>query len=63
MKLVLLQFGKQAMFLKLFKKPLYFVHVGLVRVLNFDQDVIQIYYNKDIKLFGNSHVDLTLKVG
>ncbi len=32
-------------------------------ILSIDQNVIQIYYNKDIKLFSKNFVDIALKIG
>ncbi len=35
--------------------------MGLFWILNIDQDVVQIYYNKDIKLSRKNLVDVALK--
>ena len=37
------------------------LHVTLVRVLGIDEDIIQIHYNKNIKLFSQDLIDITLK--
>ncbi len=35
--------------------------MGLFWILSIDQDIVQIYYNKDIKLFSENFVDVALK--
>ncbi len=37
--------------------------MGLSWILSIDQDVIQVHYNKDIKLFSENPVDIDLKTG
>ena len=32
-------------------------------IFGINQDIIQIYYNKDIKLFNKDFVDIALKIG
>lgn len=49
------------MFLELFQDLLYGFHMWLAWVFGEDQDVIQIYHNKDIKLFGKDRIDVILK--
>ena len=49
------------MFPQLFWDPLYSIYVWLAEILNIDQDVIQIYYNKDIKLFNRDFINVVLK--
>lgn len=34
----------------------------LFSIINIDQNIIQIYYNKNIKLFSNNFVNITLKI-
>ena len=33
----------------------------MTSLLNIDEDVIKIYYDKDVKLFGKNFIDITLK--
>ncbi len=42
---------------------MYNIYVWLAGVFSIDQDVIQIYYNKDIKFFNKDLVDVILKTG
>ena len=50
------------MFLQLFQNPLYNIYVWLARIFNIDQDIIQIHYNKNIKLFSKDLVNIALKI-
>ena len=52
MKLTLLQIGKEEMLLKLVQNLAYGLNVGLSGVFGIDQDIIQVYNDKDIKLFS-----------
>ncbi len=33
----------------------------LFKILSIDQDIVQVYYNKDIKLFSENLIDVVLK--
>ena len=48
---------------ELVKYPEYDLNVRLSRILNIDQYVIQIYNNKNIKLFSQNLVDVSLEGG
>ena len=37
------------------------LNVGLFCIFNIDQDIVQIHYNKNIKLFSKNLVDIVLK--
>lgn len=50
------------MFLKLLQCLRYNYYIWLTKILIVDQDIIQIYYNKDIKLFGQDFIDVTQKL-
>ena len=40
---------------------MHFFDVRLSCILSIDQDIVQVYYNKDIKLFSKNLVDIALK--
>ncbi len=63
MKSTLLQICIKAMFPQLLEYLLYCLDVGLSWILSIDQDVIQVHYNEDIKLFSENLVDVALKTG
>ena len=52
MEPILLQIGKKNVFSEVLKYPINGFYVSLARIFGVDQDVVQIYNNKDIKLFG-----------
>ncbi len=37
--------------------------MGLSCIFSIDQDIVQVHYNKDIKLFSKDLVDVALKTG
>ena len=63
MKPTLLQIGKQAIFPQNLQDLPHCFHVTLTLILSVDEDVIQIHYNKDIKLFCQDLVDIALEAG
>ena len=48
MKSTFLQVGKEGVFPKLVQNPAYGLNVGLSGIFNIDQDIIQVYNNKDV---------------
>ena len=63
MESTLLQIGKQAIFSQNLEDPLHCFHVPLTLNLSVDEDVIQIYDDKDIELFYHDFVDIALEAG
>ena len=63
MEPTVLQIGKQAVFLQKVQYPLHDFHVTLILILNVDEDVIQVYDDKDIELFCQDLIDITLEAG
>ena len=63
MKTTFLQVGKERMLPELVKNPAYGLNVRLSRVFGIDQDIIQIYNNKYIKLFSHYFVNIFLEGG
>lgn len=51
------------MFSKLFQVRSYGFYVWLARIFGIDQNLIQIYHNKDIKFFSKDFVDIAPKTG
>ena len=51
------------MLLELVQSPTYGLNVSLPKVFNINQDIIQIYNNKNIKLFSKYLVNISLKDG
>lgn len=47
------------MFSQLFEKP--FNGIYLIHLINVNQNVIQVYNDKTVQLFGQDLVDITLK--
>ena len=60
-KPIFLQINKKIILLKLIKNPAYDLNVRLSEVFNINQDIIQIYNNKDIKLFSQYFINISLK--
>ena len=63
MKQTFLHVGKEKMLLELVQNPTYGLNVRLVWFLGINQDVIQIYNNKNIQLFSQNNVDVSVKDG
>ena len=63
MKLTFLQVGKEEMFLELVQNLAYDLNVKLPGVFNIDQDIIQVYDNKDIKFFRQYLINVSLEDG
>lgn len=63
MESTLFQVGKKPMFLQLVKNSMYNFHVWLAYLLNINQNIVQTYYDKDIKLFNKDLIDIILKIG
>ena len=61
MKLTLFQIGKQAIFFQKVQYSLHGFHVTLSLIFSIDKDVIQIYNDKNIKLFCQDLIDITLE--
>ena len=49
------------MFLQFFKNKLNDINVGLAKIFDVNEDVIQLNNNKDIKFFGQNLIDIALK--
>lgn len=45
----------------MFQDLLYSFYIWLAKLFGINQDIIQIYHNKDIKLFSKDLLDITLK--
>lgn len=52
MEPILFQIGKKIIFSKILKYPTNSFYMNLVEIFGIDQNVIPIYKNKDINLFG-----------
>ena len=63
MKLTLLQVGKQRELSELLQHLSYGQDVSISVIINVDEDVIQIYDDKDIKFFSKDLVDVSLEAG
>ena len=61
MKSILLQIGKQAIFSQNIWNLLHGFYVFLAWIFGVDEDVIQIYNYKDIKVFGQDPIDISLE--
>ena len=61
MESTLLQIGKQAIFPQKVQYLLHGFYVTLTLILSIDEDVIQIYNDKDIKYFYQDLVDIVLE--
>ena len=61
MKTTFLQVGKKRVFLKLVQNPAYSLNLWLVQIFNVDQFAIQVYNNKDIKLFSQNLINISLE--
>lgn len=53
--------SKKPIFPELIKDPVYDFHVWLAKVFSVDQDIVQIYDHKDVKLFGEDLIDIALE--
>lgn len=51
------------MFPELIKDLIHQLYVWLASVFSIDQDIIQIYNNKDVKLFSKIFIYIALKTG
>ena len=51
------------MFLVLIKKLIYNFHIWLICLFNLDQNIVQIYNDKDVKLFSKNLIDIALETG
>ena len=63
MKSTLFQVGEQQELPELLQHPLYGRDVSISVIIGIDEDVVQIYDNKDIKLFSKNLVDVSLEAG
>ena len=63
MEPTLLQIGKQAIFPQKVQYLPHDFHETLILILNVDKNVIQIHNDKDIELFCQDLVDITLEAG
>ena len=63
MKLTFLEVGKERILLKLVQNLVYGLNMRLPRVFGIDQDIIQVYDNKDIQLFSHHLVKISLEGG
>lgn len=62
-KTTLLKIGKEPVFLELIMDPAYSLHVQLNKVFGINQDVFQIYDDKNIKFFNNNFIGTALEAG
>ena len=62
MKLTLIQVGIKQKLPQLFQNPLYGYNISIFIIINVDEDIIQIYNDKDIKLPSKDFVDVSLEV-
>ena len=63
MKPTFLQVDKEEMFPKLVPDPAYGLNVGLSGVFGINQDIIQVYNDKNVQLFSQYLVNVSLKGG
>ena len=63
MELTLLQIGKKAIFPQKVQYLPHDFHVTLTLILSVEENVIQIYNNKDIEPFCQGLVDIALEAG
>ena len=56
-----LQVGKKTVFSELFQDPAYDFYVWLARILDVDQNVVQIYNNENVKLLSEDLVNVPLE--
>ena len=63
MEPTLLQIGKQVIFPLKVQYPPHDIHLTLTLILGVDENVIQIYNDKDIELFWQDLVDIVLEAG
>ena len=61
MEPAILQIGKETVFPKVFEYLLNGFDVSLAGIFSIDQDVVQVYNDKDIELLGQDLIDVTLK--
>ena len=61
MILAFFEVGKKAMFFWFFENPSNGINVSLAWVLGIDENIIQINNDKNIELFGQHLIDITLK--
>ena len=62
-KMILFEFGKNAVFPQLVQHLTDSINVSLACILSVDQNVIQVNNYKNVKFFGQDFIDVTLKVG
>lgn len=63
MKSALLKAGVKAVFSQFVKNPLNGRNMCMTWVINIDENIIEINDNKDLKLFGQNLIDITLEIG
>ena len=63
MKTTLFQVDKQVVFSEFSKEPLDSFHVTLTSIFGINQDVIEVYNNKNIKFFRQDFVNIALEAG
>ena len=61
--MTILQISKQAIFLKLIYNLVDDFDMGLAGFFGINQNVVKIYNNKSVKLFGKNLIDVALKSG
>ena len=61
MESILLQVGIQQVLSELFQNLLYSYDVTISVIINGDEDVVQIYDDKDVKLLSKNLIDVSLK--
>lgn len=61
MEMTLFQISKKLIFLKLIQNLIYGLYIWLAEVFDIDQDILQVYNHKNIKLLGKNIIDITLQ--
>ena len=63
MKPTFLQVGEEGVFPKLVQNPAYGLNVRLFGVFGIDQDIIRVYNGKDVEIFSQYFIYVSLKDG
>lgn len=61
MEPILFQVSKKVIFPQLVKNPAYDFHMWLACLLNINQNIVQIHYDKNVKFFNKDLIDIILK--
>ena len=63
MKLIFLQISKKKIFPKLIQNLVYSLNMSLTQIFDIDQNIIKISNDKNILLFSQNLVDISIKYG